>query len=127
MRWMLRSKIHKATVTEADVTYVGSITIDAHLMEKVDLVEGEKVLVTSNTTGERLETYVISGSRGSGVIGMNGAAAHRIKTGEEIIIMSFELADGPVEPRVILVDQKNRFVEYLTGSTHRWDELGSPC
>ena len=114
MRWMLRSKIHKATVTEADVTYVGSITIDSHLMEKVGLVEGEKVLITSNTTGERLETYAIPGAPGSGIIGMNGAAAHRVREGEEIIIMSFELADGPIKPRVILVDEENRFVEYLT-------------
>lgn len=114
MRWMLRAKIHKATVTEADVAYVGSITVDEDLMERVGLLEGEKVLVTSNTSGERLETYVIPGPRGSGVIGMNGAAAHRVGAGEEIIIMGFELTDGPIKPQVILVDESNRFVQYLT-------------
>ena len=96
MRWMLRSKIHQATVTEADLRYVGSITIDEELMEMVELLPGEKVMVVSNTSGARLETYAIPGPRGSGVICMNGAAAHLIKKGEEIIIMGFELANGPV-------------------------------
>jgi aspartate 1-decarboxylase len=113
MRWFLRSKIHKATVTEADIGYTGSITIDEELMEKVGLLPGEKVLVASNTTGARLETYVMVGKRGSGVIGMNGAAAHVIREGEEIIIMGFELSDQPVEPKIILVDERNRFVRYL--------------
>ena len=93
MRWLLRSKIHKATVTEADLSYIGSITIDADLMDKVGLWEGEKVLVTSNTSGARLETYTILGARGSGVICMNGASAHLIKAGEEIIIMGYEMTD----------------------------------
>ena len=79
MRWLLRSKIHKAKVTEANLNYNGSITIDEDLMEKVDFWLGEKVLVVSNTTGIRLETYVIKGKRGSGIICMNGAAAHLIK------------------------------------------------
>lgn len=114
MRWMLRSKIHKATVTQADVNYIGSIAIDEDLIERVGLLPGEKVLVVSNTTGARLETYVIRGERGSGVIGMNGAAAHVIRAGEEIIIMGFELADGPLSPKNILVDRQNRFVRDLT-------------
>ena len=113
MRWLLRSKIHKAVVTEANLSYVGSITIDSALMEKVGLMKGEKVLVVSNTSGARLETYVIEGTAGSGVICMNGAAAHLIKAGEEIIIMGFELCDQPVSPRMILVDEKNRFVRWL--------------
>jgi aspartate 1-decarboxylase len=113
MRWVMRSKIHKATVTEADVSYVGSITIDQDLMDRVGLWPNERVLVVSNTTGERLETYTIAGPRSSGVIGMNGAAAHRVKAGEEIIIMGFELADEPLEPMVILVDTENRFVREL--------------
>ena len=104
MRWVLRSKIHKATVTDANVAYVGSITIDEELIERVGLWPGEKVLVVSNTSGARLETYVIAGERGSGVINMNGAAAHLIKRGEEIIIIGFELADRPIEARQILVD-----------------------
>ena len=117
MRWMLRSKIHKATVTEADVSYVGSITIDQDLMDRVGLWAGERVLVVSNTTGARLETYAIPGARGSGVIGMNGAAAHRVRMGEEIIVMGFELTDHPLQPTVILVDADNRFVRELHEGT----------
>lgn len=113
MRWFLRSKIHKAIVTQADLNYVGSITIDVDLVEKAGLLEGEKVLITSNTSGSRLETYVISGERGSGVICMNGAAAHLIRTGEEIIIMGFELAETTIEQTIILVDKENKFVRYL--------------
>lgn len=113
MRWLLRSKIHKATVTEADVTYVGSITIDEGLIEKAELWPGQKVLVVSNTSGARLETYVIPGARDSGIIGMNGAAAHLIDVGEEIIIMGFELSDRPVTPKIILVNGENEFVRFL--------------
>lgn len=113
MRWMLRSKIHQATVTEADVEYVGSITLDPDLADKVGLKEGEKVLVVDNSNGARLETYVIPGERGSGVVGMNGAAARLIKEGDEVIVMGFELSDGEVEPTSILVDGQNRFVKYL--------------
>ena len=113
MRWILRSKIHKARVIKADVNYAGSITIDKELMEKVGLREREKVLVVSNTTGIRLETYVIEGKRGSGMIGMNGAAALLIRKGEEIIIMGFELTDKLIKVKNILVDQKNKFIKYL--------------
>ena len=113
MRWYIRSKIHKATVTEADINYVGSITIDEDLIERSGLHDGERVLVTSNSSGARLETYVIRGKRGSGVICMNGAAAHLIKEGEEIIIMGFELSDAPVTPSMILVDKDNTFLQYL--------------
>lgn len=113
MRWYIRSKIHKATVTEADINYVGSITIDEELVERVGLHDGEKVLVTSNSSGARLETYVIRGKKHSGVICMNGAAAHLIKEGEEIIIMGFELSDAPVKPTMILVDKNNKFLQYL--------------
>ena len=114
MRMVLRSKIHNATVTEANLAYIGSITIDADLIERVGLWPGERVLVVSNTSGARLETYVIKGERGSGNICMNGAAAHLIKEGEEIIIMGFELADQPITPKVILVDKKNSFLQDLT-------------
>jgi aspartate 1-decarboxylase len=113
MRWILRSKIHKAIVTEADLDYVGSITIDEDLIDKVGFRSGEKVLVVDNTNGARLETYVIVGERGSGVICMNGAAAHLIKTGDEIIIMGFELTDKPIKPKNILVDKNNKFVKFL--------------
>lgn len=114
MRWLLRSKIHKATVTHADVSYVGSITIDQSLIERAGFWPGERVLVVSNTSGARLETYVIAGKPESGAIEMNGAAAHLIKKGEEIIIMGFELSDRPVHAKSILVDAQNRFVRDLT-------------
>jgi len=113
MRTVYRSKIHKAIVTEADVSYVGSITIDEELMELAGLWPGEKVLVVSNTSGARLETYTIVGERGSGCVCINGAAAHLIKAGEEVIIIGFELTDTPVEPTAVLVDKDNRFVRYL--------------
>ena len=113
MRSVMRSKIHKATVTEANPEYVGSITIDAELIERVGLWHNERVLIASNTTGARLETYVIPGERGSGKIGMNGPAAHTIGVGEEIVIMGFELTDLPIRPKVILVDADNRFVSVL--------------
>jgi aspartate 1-decarboxylase len=114
MRWYLRSKIHKAIVTEANVDYVGSITIDEDLLDQSGLDIGEKVLVVSNTSGARLETYTIRGARGSGVMCVNGAAAHLIKKGEEIIVMGFELSDKRIEPTAILVDKQNHFVQYLT-------------
>jgi aspartate 1-decarboxylase len=113
MRWVLRSKIHKATVTEANLNYVGSITIDEDLVEKAGLWPGERVLVVSNTSGARLETYVIVGERGSGAICINGASSHLIKTGEEVIVMGFELTDKPTKPKNILVDESNKFVRYL--------------
>jgi aspartate 1-decarboxylase len=110
MRWVVRSKIHNATVTEANVAYIGSITIDEDLLERSGLWVGEKVLVVSNTSGARLETYAIAGPRRSGVICMNGAAAHLIKAGEQIIIMGFELTDQPLTPKVILVNEANHFM-----------------
>ena len=113
MRIYLRSKIHKASITEANLHYVGSITIDERLMELADLHEYEKVLVVNNTNGQRLETYVITGKKGSGVIGINGAAAHLMHRGDEVIIMSFQITDRPKKPTNILVDGKNAFVKFL--------------
>ena len=113
MRWVMRSKIHKATVTDANVEYIGSITIDEDLIEKSGLWPGEKVLVASNTSGARLETYVLTGEKNSGIICLNGAAAHLIKAGEEIIIIGFELSDEPLTPKVVLVDNNNKFLKYL--------------
>lgn len=114
MRWVLRSKIHKARVTQADLNYVGSISIDQDLIDRTGLWVGERVLISSNTSGARLETYVISAPALSGEITMNGAAAHLIKPGEEIIIMGFELSDKPLQPQVILVDQNNKFLRDLS-------------
>ena len=113
MKEFLSSKIHKATVTEAELDYIGSITIDETLMEKSGLLEGQKVLVVSNTSGARLETYVIKGEKDSGIICMNGAASHLIKKGEEIIIIGFELSNETIEAKSILVDENNKFVKYL--------------
>jgi aspartate 1-decarboxylase len=113
MRFLLRSKIHQAVVTGASVDYVGSIAIDLDLVERAGFMVGEKVLVVSNTSGARLETYIIEAPRGSGTVEMNGAAAHLIQKGEEIIIMGFELSDEPVEPKLVLVDGQNRFVREM--------------
>ena len=113
LREVLSCKIHKATVTEADVSYVGSITIDSSLMERINMWPGQKVLVVSNTSGARLETYTIAGEPDSGVICINGAAAHLIKAGEEVIIIGFEFSAEPVKAKCILVDEQNRFVDFL--------------
>ena len=113
MRWYLRSKIHRATVTEAEIDYIGSITIDSALVKKAGLEKGEKVAVWDVTNGERLETYVILGKKSSGIICMNGATARKIKKGDKVIIAGFELSDKKIEPKIILVDEKNRFTRYL--------------
>jgi aspartate 1-decarboxylase len=113
-RTMFKSKIHRATVTQADLHYVGSITIDADLMATADLMEGEQVHVVDIDNGARLETYVIPGPPGSGVIGLNGAAAHLIHPGDLVIIMSYATmttAEAQAfEPKVVHVDGDNRIV-----------------
>ena len=113
MRTILRSKIHRAYVTDANLDYVGSIVIDRDLMDKVDLWEYEKVLICDVTNGNRFETYAIYGDRGSGIISVQGAAARLVDKGDCIIIMSFDVTDDPVEPEMILVNRQNEFVEYL--------------
>ncbi|MHC4591533.1 MAG: aspartate 1-decarboxylase [Planctomycetota bacterium] len=113
MRWVLRSKIHNATVTDAQVEYVGSITLAEDLIEAAGLMVGEKVLVADVTNGARVETYVIRGERASGVVCINGAAAHLIQKGDRVIVMGFELTDQPIEAKKVLVDEQNRFVRYL--------------
>ncbi len=114
MRWVMRSKLHNAVVTEANLAYVGSITIDEDLLDVVGLWPGEKVLVVSNTSGARLETYTIAGERGSRAICMNGAAAHLIGEGEQVIVMGFELVDAPVAARVAVLDASNRVIREIT-------------
>ncbi len=115
LRHMLTSKIHRATVTEADLHYVGSITVDEDLLDAAGLVEGEKVLVVDVTTGARLETYCIIGRRGSGVIGINGAAAHLVAPGDVVIVMAFGMLDAVElaehEPKVVFVDARNHIVD----------------
>jgi aspartate 1-decarboxylase len=95
------------------LAYTGSITIDKALLDLVDLWEGQKVLVVDATNGARLETYVIVGEKNSGIICMNGAAAHLIKKGDEITIMGFEFSDKPIKAKKILVDKENKFVREL--------------
>lgn len=115
MRIMMKSKIHRATVTQADLHYVGSVAIDPVLMEAADLLEGEQVAIVDITNGARLETYVIAGERGSGVIGINGAAARLVAPGDLVIIISYALLDDAearaLRPRVVHVDQRNRVVK----------------
>ncbi|HET9811766.1 MAG TPA: aspartate 1-decarboxylase [Sphingomicrobium sp.] len=114
IRTMLKSKIHRATVTQADLDYVGSIAIDRDLMDAADLLEGEKVAIADITNGARLETYVIPAPRGSGIIGINGAAAHLAHAGDLVIIMSYAMLEDAearkLKPRVVHVDDDNRIV-----------------
>ena len=111
----LKSKIHRVTVTEANLNYVGSITIDEELMQAAGIIEGEKVQIVNNNNGERLETYVIPGPKGSGAICLNGAAAHKAAVGDVVIIISYGLMDieeaRTFRPSVIFPDEKtNRLV-----------------
>jgi aspartate 1-decarboxylase len=114
-RTMLKSKIHRATVTQADLHYVGSVTVDPVLMEAADLLPGEQVAIVDVTNGARLETYVIEGERGSGVLGINGAAAHLVHPGDLVILISYGIMDGAEaaahRPKVVFVDAANRVVE----------------
>lgn len=115
MRIMMKSKIHRATVTRADLDYVGSMTLDRDLMDAADLLDGEQVAVVDITNGARLETYVIPGERGSGMIGINGAAAHLVHPGDLVIIMSYAGLDDAearaLKPRIVHVDEQNRIVK----------------
>lgn len=121
-RTMMKSKIHRATVTEANLDYVGSVTIDRDLMDAADLLPNEKVQIVDNTNGARLETYVIEGARGSGVIGINGAAAHLVQPGDNVILISYaELEDAQArawEPTVVFVDGANRVVDVTEVEVH---------
>ena len=107
MRWMLRSKIHRATVTETRLDYEGSITIDESLVEKAGLWIGEKVTIANVNNGNRFETYILPGKRDSGIVAINGAAAHLCNEGDKVIIMGYELTDEPIRAKVLLVDEKN--------------------
>ena len=113
MRWMLRGKIHRATVTQTRVDYEGSITVDEDLLDKAGIWVGEKVLVADVENGNRFETYTIAGKRGSGIIAINGAAAHLSEEGHKVIIMAFELTDEPIQAKVVLVDQENKVAREL--------------
>lgn len=108
MRWMLRSKIHRATVTQTRLDYEGSITIDENLVDRCGMWVGEKVTIADVDNGNRFETYILPGERGSGIIAINGAAAHLCKEGDKVIIMGYELVDEPIGAKVLLVDQNNK-------------------
>ncbi len=113
-RTMLKGKIHRATVTQADLHYVGSVTIDEDLMDAADLLAGEQVAIVDVTNGARLETYVIAGPRGSGVIGINGAAARLVHAGDLVILISYctvtDAEARTLRPKVVFVDADNRIV-----------------
>ncbi len=110
---LLKSKIHRATVTEADLNYIGSITIDLDLIERTGLMLNELVHVWDIDNGERFETYVLEGERGAGQIIVNGAAAHRVRVGHKLIIAAFCLTDEPLTPKMILVDDHNHYARDL--------------
>ncbi|SFD88243.1 L-aspartate 1-decarboxylase [Actinopolyspora alba] len=127
-RTMLKSKIHRATVTQADLHYVGSVTIDAALMEAADLLDGEQVTIVDVTNGARLETYAITGERGSGVLGINGAAAHLVHPGDVVILIAYGVMDEAearsFRPSVLFVDGENRVVERGGDPGHAPDGSG---
>ncbi|WP_370332907.1 aspartate 1-decarboxylase [Mycolicibacterium hippocampi] len=122
LRTMLKSKIHRATVTQADLHYVGSVTVDADLMDAADLIEGEQVTIVDIDNGARLVTYVITGRRGSGVIGINGAAAHLIHPGDLVILIAYGMMEDAearsYQPRVVFVDADNRQVDIGADPAH---------
>lgn len=117
-RTMLGGKIHRATVTEADLNYVGSITVDQDLLDAAGILVNEKVAIVNNNNGERFETYTIPGERGSGVVCLNGAAARLVQKGDIVIIMSYVMLSEPEiaahEPKVVLVDEHNKICDILS-------------
>lgn len=120
---MMNAKLHRATVTEANLQYVGSITIDEDLMDAVGIFENEKVQVVNNNNGARLETYVIRGTRGSGIVCLNGAAARLVQPGDEVIIISYVQMDAKEakqhQPTVALLNEKNEIIEMLSEEKER--------
>ncbi|OPZ74556.1 MAG: Aspartate 1-decarboxylase precursor [Firmicutes bacterium ADurb.Bin456] len=119
---MFKSKIHRATVTEAELNYMGSITIDEALLEAAEILPNEKVQVVNNNNGSRFETYVIKGERDSGVICLNGAAARLVQPGDTVIIISYALLDSrearTFRPAIVMVNGANRIVEVRRGEAH---------
>ncbi|XXM74198.1 aspartate 1-decarboxylase [Lysinibacillus sphaericus] len=116
-RTMMNGKIHRARVTEANLDYVGSITIDQDILDKVDMMANEKVQIVNNNNGARLETYIIPGKRGSGVICLNGAAARLVQRGDVVIIISYKMiAEEQVKnhvPKVAIMNENNQIVEMI--------------
>ncbi len=119
-RTMFKSKIHRAIVTEANLNYMGSITIDRDLMDAADILPNEKVQVVNNNNGARFETYVIEGTRGSGTICLNGAAARLVQPGDSVIIITYAVMSNEecmtFRPKMVFVDAENKIVETKTGT-----------
>ena len=119
---MFKSKIHRATVTEANLNYVGSVTIDKSLLERAGILPGEKVQIVNNNNGQRLETYTIEGCRNSGVICLNGAAARLVQPGDTVIIIAYCLVDEreakTLKPRILILDDENKVIEELSEEIH---------
>ncbi|HLV99023.1 MAG TPA: aspartate 1-decarboxylase [Ktedonobacterales bacterium] len=115
LRTMLNGKIHRATVTGADLNYIGSITVDETLLEAANILPFERVQVVDVTNGSRLETYAIAGEAGSGVVQLNGAAAHLVSVGDLVIIMAYVQMEDPIpndwRPRIVLVNEQNQLLE----------------
>lgn len=120
IRYMLKSKVHRAVVTDADLNYVGSITLDKDLMDAADIVANEKVTIVNNNNGERFETYVIEGERGSGIVCLNGAAARLVQRGDIVIILTYTILDEKecqdYKPRLVYVNEKNQIEKVCLGS-----------
>lgn len=120
--FMFKAKIHRATVTEANLNYMGSITIDKELMQAAGILPHEKVQVVNNNNGARLETYVIEGAAGTGVICLNGAAARQAQPGDKVIIIAYTMLDEKeapnFKPRVVMVDDNNKITTVINQETH---------
>lgn len=116
-RHMMKGKLHRARVTEANLNYVGSITIDEDLLDAVDMLPNEKVQIVNNNNGARFETYIIPGKRGSGVVCLNGAAARLVQEGDVVIIISYALVSDEKakthQPKVAIINENNRIVEMI--------------
>ncbi len=119
---MFKSKLHRATVTEANLNYVGSITIDKNLLDAANILPGEKVQIVNNNNGARLETYTIEGARDSGVVCLNGAAARLVQPGDTVIIIAYAQVDSEeaksFKPTVVFVDDDNKIVETAEKEVH---------
>ncbi|QQE72723.1 aspartate 1-decarboxylase [Brevibacillus composti] len=122
LRTMMKAKIHRATVTEANLNYVGSITIDKEILDALDILPNEKVQIVNNNNGARLETYVIEGEPGSGVICLNGAAARLVQPGDIVIIIAYALMSDEEarrhQPRVAIMDEHNKIAQLLSEEVH---------